>query len=94
MIFFRFLHYRLGIQQICVLGMPDARLYEVVAAVVIGAEAHDWHAILARLRGRLAGYKLPRAIYSAREFPLTATNKVQRAVLKQQLLRGELARVV
>ena len=40
-----------GIQQICVLGMPDARLDEVVAAVVIGAEAHDWHAILARLRG-------------------------------------------
>ncbi len=83
-----------GIQQICVLGVPDPRLDEVAAAVVIGAEAHDWHGILARLRERLAGYKMPRAIYSATEFPMTATNKVQRAVLKQRLLRGELPRVL
>ena len=83
-----------GIQQVCVLGIPDARLEEVPAAVIIGAEAHDWNEILGRLRGRLAGYKMPRAIFSATEFPMTATNKVQRTALKDALIKDRLKRIL
>jgi len=83
-----------GVQQVCVLGVPDARLDEVPAAVVVGAEDHDWHAILARLRETLAGFKMPRAIYAASEFPMTATNKVRRAELKDWLRNNRLRRLV
>lgn len=74
--------------------MPDARLEEVPAAVIIGAEAHDWNDILGRLRERLAGYKMPRAIFTATEFPMTATNKVQRTALKDALLKDRLKRIL
>ena len=83
-----------GVQHVCVLGVPDTRLDEVPAAVVIGAEEHDWHASLAKLRETLAGFKLPRAIYAASEFPMTATNKVRRAELKDWLLSNRLRRLV
>ncbi len=82
-----------GVQQVCVLGVPDARLDEVPAAVVVGAEDLDWHGILAKLRETLAGFKLPRAIYAASEFPKTATNKVRRAELKDWLLNNRLRRL-
>lgn len=82
-----------GVEQVCVLGVPDARLDEVPAAVVIGAEGEDWQGILAKLRESLAGFKMPRAIYAASEFPMTATNKVRRAELKDWLLNNRLRRL-
>ena len=45
------------------------------------------------LRGTLAGFKIPRAVYSAPQFPLTATNRVQRAVLRDWIVAGKLQRV-
>ena len=82
-----------GAQQVCVVGIPDARLDEVPAAVVVGARDADWPAVMAVLRGRLAGFKIPKAVYAARELPLTATNRVQRAVLKAWIADGRLDRV-
>lgn len=82
-----------GMQQVCVLGMPDARLDEVPTAVVVGTHAADWPRVLLELRGTLAGFKIPRAVYSAPQLPLTATNRVQRAVLRDWINEGRLERV-
>lgn len=82
-----------GVQQVCVLGIPDARLDEVPAAVVVGAIDTDWQAVLRELRTRLAGFKMPKFIYSADELPMTATNRVQRAVLREWIVGGKLTRV-
>jgi len=82
-----------GTQHVCVLGVPDARLDEVPTAVVVGSEVSDWPQVLAGLRGTLAGFKIPRAVYSAPQFPLTATNRVQRAVLRDWIVAGKLQRV-
>jgi fatty-acyl-CoA synthase len=82
-----------GVQQVCVLGLPDPRLEEVPAAVVVGAERVDWNAALSRMRARLAGFKMPRAVYTADELPITATNRVQRAVLRDWIAAGRLTRV-
>jgi fatty-acyl-CoA synthase len=81
------------VQQVCVLGVPDARLDEVAAAVVVGAADADWDAVLADMRGRLAGFKMPRSIWRADELPMTATNRVQRAVLREWIVQGRLTRV-
>jgi fatty-acyl-CoA synthase len=81
------------VQQVCVLGIPDARLDEVAAAVVVGAGETDWQAVLGRMRTRLAGFKMPRSIYTADDLPMTATNRVQRAVLREWIVGGKLRRV-
>ena len=82
-----------GVPQVCVLGVPDARLDEVAAAVVVGADGTDWQAVLARMRSRLAGFKMPRQIYTTDTLPMTATNRVQRAVLRELIVAGKLDRV-
>ena len=82
-----------GMQQVCVLGIPDARLDEVPAAVVVGCAGADWPRILNGLRGSLAGFKIPQAVYHAPQLPLTATNRVQRAVLRDWIASGKLDRV-
>jgi acyl-CoA synthetase (AMP-forming)/AMP-acid ligase II len=80
--------------QACALGIPDDRLDEVVAAVLVAPRVTDWKAISAQLRERLAGFKVPRAIYVADSLPITATNRVQRATLRERIARGELPRVL
>jgi len=77
-----------GMQQVCVLGIPDARLDEVPAAVIVGDTTADWPQVLRDLRGTLSGFKIPKAVYQAQHFPLTATNRVQRAVLKDWIVSG------
>ena len=81
------------VQQVCVLGVPDARLEEVAAAVVVGGNGTDWQAVLREMRTRLAGFKIPRSIYTADELPVTATNRVHRAVLREWIVEGKLTRV-
>src|SRR5208337_695289 len=51
-----------GARQVCVLGVPDARLDEVPVAVVAANDVADWQAVRRALRARLAGFKLPKAI--------------------------------
>lgn len=83
-----------GVSQVCVLGVPDARLDEVAAAVVVGPVNADWPSVLARMRERLAGFKMPKSVYMAQALPMTATNRVQRAVLREWIVAGKLDRVV
>ena len=82
-----------GIQHVCVLGIPDGRLDEVPAAVIAGAASADWSRVLGDLRTKIAGFKIPRAVYHAHQFPLTATNRVQRTVLREWIVAGDLERV-
>ena len=83
-----------NLPQVCVLGVPNARLDEVPAAVVVGAPDVEWGSVMQALRAHLAGFKVPREIYLADSFPTTATNKVQRAVLKEMIAGNKLIRVV
>ncbi|MES3000750.1 MAG: class I adenylate-forming enzyme family protein [Pseudomonadota bacterium] len=83
-----------GTSSVCVLGIPDARLDEVPAAVLVAPATQDWPEAMAQLRGRLAGFKMPRAIYLTDELPITATNRVQRAVLRTWIEQEKLQRVV
>lgn len=83
-----------GSQMVCVLGMPDARLDEVPAAVLVQPLMQEWPQVLALLRQRLASFKVPRSVYLADALPNTATNRVQRAVLRSWIEQDKLERVV
>ena len=83
-----------GLKEISILGVPDRRLGEVAALVVLDTADRDWPAVLADLSKRLAGFKMPRHIYATDAMPMTATNKVQRATLQQSIREGRLRRLV
>ncbi len=69
------------IEQIYVTGIPDDRLDEALAAVIVPVEAAPLsEELIAFGRETLAGYKVPRRyrFVSADELPLTTTGKLQR----------------
>lgn len=85
-------HCRLG--QVCVLGVADERLGEIPAAVVLDTLVANWDSVLGELRQRLAGFKVPKAVYATAAFPITTTNKVQRGILKEWIAHGKLKRLI
>jgi fatty-acyl-CoA synthase len=83
-----------GLKLISVVGVRDERLGEVAAAIALSSEEIDWPRVLDSVRSRLAGFKMPRQVYVTQAMPMTATNKVQRATLRQWIEQGRLTRVI
>jgi len=77
------------VQDVAVVGLPDAKWGETVCAVIVrraGATATEAE-ILAWCRDRIAGYKRPRAVRFIEEaqMPRTATGKIQHRALRDGL---------
>jgi fatty-acyl-CoA synthase len=73
-----------------VVGVPDARWGEKVCAVVQlrPGQTADVQALQTFLRTHLAGYKCPKHIRFSEGLPRTASGKVRRVELREQLQRG------
>lgn len=71
-----------GVGEVYVVGVPDARLDEALAAVIVpmSDEAPDPDDLRAHCRRALAAYKTPRhfRFVSAADLPLTSTGKLQK----------------
>jgi acyl-CoA synthetase (AMP-forming)/AMP-acid ligase II len=78
-----------AVGQVAVVGAPDERLGEVTVAFVVRApgQALDPAELVAWSRGRMANYKVPRAVEVVDSFPLTATGKVQKSELREEAAR-------
>ena len=78
-----------AVEQVYVIGLPDPRREEVLAAVVVLKEGGDVSAEALRVfcRERLAGFKVPHVFRFAKraELPVTATGKVQKVKLRDLL---------
>jgi fatty-acyl-CoA synthase len=75
-----------------VLGLPDHRLGEVVAAV-LRTHREDTRLkdlLIEHLRDRLAPFKVPARWFTAAEFPVTPTGKVRKFELRDAIARGDL----
>ena len=68
-----------AVREACVFGLPDHEWGQTVAAAVITRAACDPKTLLDFLRGKMAGYKLPRQIYFLDSLPHTASGKLKRA---------------
>jgi len=79
-----------SVQSVAVVGAPDEKWGErVVAFVVPHADISvDVSDLVSHCRGLIAGYKVPKEIHLTDALPQTASGKVQKAALRQQL-RGE-----
>ena len=80
------LHRHPAVRQAAVVGVPDPRLMEVVAAFVIPNEgaACDPAAIITWCAGEMAGFKVPRHVFVVDGFEaigMTASSKVQKKPL-------------
>jgi malonyl-CoA/methylmalonyl-CoA synthetase len=74
------------VEKASVFGVPHPDYGEaVVAAVQLkpGSTA-ETTALLAALKEKLAGYKVPKALFAVEQFPLTELGKVQRSALVKQ----------
>jgi fatty-acyl-CoA synthase len=71
-----------------VVGVPDQRYGEVVAAFVIAREgaALDEEAIRGFCQGKIAHFKIPRHVLVVDEFPMTVTGKVQKFKLREHAI--------
>jgi fatty-acyl-CoA synthase len=74
-----------AVSQVKIVGVPDVRLQEVPCACVVlmpGAqvEASD---LIAFCRGKVASFKVPRHVLWMKEYPMTASGKVQKFKLRE-----------
>lgn len=74
-----------SIQEVAVIGVPDANWGEVGAAFVVPRTgmAVDPDAVRAFCRERLAAYKVPKHVAVVADFPRTAAGKVQKHLLRR-----------
>jgi fatty-acyl-CoA synthase len=81
-----------NVADVAVVGIPDDKWGEQVAACVrlSGDDVPTAAELSAYLRERLAAFKLPRTWYFVEAFPLTGSGKVQKFILRDQCINGEL----
>jgi acyl-CoA synthetase (AMP-forming)/AMP-acid ligase II len=77
-----------GVAQVAVVGVPDERLGEVGSAFVVErpGETVNPDALIEFAKGRIANYKVPRAVEVLSELPLNASGKVMKHVLRERAL--------
>ena len=79
-----------GVVESAVIGVPHRDFGEAVTAVVVrrpGA-ALDESAIIASLKTRIAGFKVPKRVHVVDELPRNAMGKVQKAELRKRYAQG------
>jgi acyl-CoA synthetase (AMP-forming)/AMP-acid ligase II len=72
--------------EVVVVGLPHPRWSEAITAVVVPrpGERVEEAELLAALKQRLDGYKVPKAVVVVDELPRTSTGKIQKNVVRQQ----------
>jgi fatty-acyl-CoA synthase len=83
-----FLYSHPEIKDVEVVGVPDARYGEVIAAFVIERTPGtiDADAVRDFCHGKIAHYKIPRYVLPVDEFPMTVSGKVQKFKLRDQAI--------
>jgi malonyl-CoA/methylmalonyl-CoA synthetase len=75
-----------GVNEAAVIGVPHADLGEGLVAVicVTPGGALDSNSVIEALKASLAGFKVPRQIYTVDELPRNAMGKVQKNILRER----------
>jgi fatty-acyl-CoA synthase len=85
-----------AVAAVAVVGVPDDAWGEQVGAVIVPASSQpppSPETLRAYCRERLANFKAPSFWYFTSDLPTTATGKIQKYLLKDQIERGELVGV-
>jgi len=84
-----------SVSEVAVVGLPDDKWGETVAAFVCPAPGHevDKQVLFDLLRTNLAPHKTPRQWFAIDEFPRTGSGKIQKFVLREQWIKGDHAQL-
>ena len=76
------------VDQVAVVGYPDARLAEVPVAFIVPNDGRepDRNAVASHCKGNIASYKIPRHVLCVAELPMTPTGKVQKHKLRTRAI--------
>ena len=76
------------VDQVAVVGYPDARLAEIPVAFIIPVDETkpDQGTVAAHCKGKIASYKIPRHVLCVAELPMTPTGKVQKHKLRARAI--------
>lgn len=74
-----------GVEEICVIGVPDETWGSTVRAVIQHGPntVLDEQAIIAWCKDKMAGYKKPKSVVFTEKLPVTAVGKVQRGKVRE-----------
>jgi fatty-acyl-CoA synthase len=83
-----FLYTNKKVQDISVFGVPDDRYGEEICAWIRLKEntEADEEEIKSFCKGQIAHYKVPRYIKFVDEFPMTVTGKMQKFIMRDQMI--------
>jgi acyl-CoA synthetase (AMP-forming)/AMP-acid ligase II len=78
-----------NVAEAVVIGLPHQRWTEAITAIVVPAAGTqvDEAELLRRVKERLAGFKVPKAIVVVDQLPKTSTGKIQKNVLRDRYAR-------
>ncbi|MFF2316316.1 AMP-binding protein [Arthrobacter sp. NPDC058097] len=82
-----FLYTHPSIQDVQVIGVPDAKYGEELMACIIlkpGADPLDAAAVAEFCRGKLAHYKVPRYVEVRDSFPMTVSGKIRKVEMREE----------
>jgi malonyl-CoA/methylmalonyl-CoA synthetase len=80
-----------GVAESAVIGLPHPDFGEAVTAVVVrgrGGETVTAEAIIAELKGKIAAFKVPKAVHFIGDLPRNAMGKVQKNLLRARFGGG------
>ena len=77
------------VRDAAVVAYPDPRLAEVPVAFVIREPGHHLpaDALLGRLRGRIASFKIPKHVFFVDAYPMTSSGKIRKIELRAEARR-------
>ena len=75
-----------GIGESAVIGVPHPDFGEAVVAVIVprAGAALDAAALIERLKGRIANFKVPKRVFTVDALPRNAMGKVQKNLLRTE----------
>lgn len=79
-----------GVRMCAVIGLPDEKWGERVVAMIMPSDGQrpTQEEIIAHCRQHIAGYKVPKEVRLVDAFPMTATGKVLKRVVRDELARA------
>lgn len=81
------LHAHPSIAAAAVFGLPDAKWGETPVAAIISRDQMTEAAVIGFCQDKLARYKIPKRIFFMTEFPLSASGKILKREIKEQIER-------
>lgn len=74
-----------AVAEAAVIGLPDDRWIEAITAVVVAKGEVTPQELIAHVKGKLAGFKVPKGVHLVDELPRNASGKLLKRVLRDEL---------